>query len=202
MTDRTQSRAVSAMPKPSCIRSRRPGLPQPSGGAVGGQLPGGPAGGGAQPGSRRTAARAALDAALSGARLGGRDRQFLGRLVQWDKRNALSVAALLWRARMTGREEAALTPRQLDLVLGALGDAVAYRTSGAAAAGCWDCENVPGSRCADHARDADRARAYADVAAALSRGSVQAVQPGGAVPPGLPRPAGIGGYRDRTPVAS
>jgi hypothetical protein len=148
------------------------------------------------PGSLRTSARAALDAALSGVRLAGRDRQFLSRLVHWDKRNATSVAALLWRARMTGREEAALTPRQLDLVLGALADAATYRASGADAMGCWDCENIPGGRCADHSRDGDRARAYAEVAAALSGGAVQAVLPG------LPRPTSIAGYRGRTPVAS
>lgn len=146
-----------------------------------------------RPESRRMIAREALEAVLSGVRLGGWDRQFLGRLVHWDKRSAASVTALLWRARLAGREEAALTPRQLDIMLGALGDAVAYRTSGAAALTCWDCENIPGGRCADHLRDADRARAYAEVAALLSGGNAQA---------DLPRPTDISGYRSRTPVAS
>ncbi len=142
--------------------------------------------------SRRGAARA-LEMVLTGVRLGGRDRQFLSRLVHWDKRNAASVASLLWRARLAGRAEAALTPRQLETVLAALGDAAAYRSSDADATGCWDCENLPGSRCADHARDAERARAYADLAVLLS---------GRAAQPDLLQPTDISGYRHRTPVAS
>jgi hypothetical protein len=201
MIDRTQVRAAGRTdppPKPSCIRPRRPGLPQPPGGAPAdtGAAAAGRTSAAEQAGtgaSGRAAARDALDAVLSGVRLGSRERQFLRRLVQWDKRNAASVAALLWRARMTGREEAALTARQLDLVLGALSDAARYRTSGADAMGCWDCENLPGSRCAEHSRDADRARAYLDIGAQLSGRPTQA---------DLPKPTDIAGYRGRTPVAS
>jgi hypothetical protein len=36
--------------------------------------------------------RDALDTALTGIRLGGRDRRFLNRLVNWDKREAAAVA--------------------------------------------------------------------------------------------------------------
>jgi hypothetical protein len=143
--------------------------------------------------SKRATARDALDAVLTGVRLGGRDRQFLSKLVHWDKRNAASVTSLLWRARLAGRAEAALTQRQLEVVLAALGDAVLYRTLGADAPGCWDCENIPGGRCADHARDADRARACADLAVFLTD------RPD---PPGLPQPTDISGYRREASVAS
>ncbi len=122
----------------------------------------------AAPGSGRVTARSALYTALTGVRLGVRDRQFLTRLVAWDKRNAASVASLIRRARQAGRDEAALTPRQLEVVLAALADAAVYRSSGGAAAACWDCDNIPSGRCADHAKDNDRARAYTEVAAALS----------------------------------
>lgn len=98
------------------------------------------------------------------------DRQFRSWIGQCDRGDAGSVAALLW---LTGRDEAALTSRQLDVVLGALGDAITYRNSGANALGCWDCENVPGGRCAEHARNADTARAYAELASALSGGLTQ-----------------------------
>jgi hypothetical protein len=147
--------------------------------------------------SGRVTARSALYAALSGIRLGGRDRQFLTKLVHWDKRNAASVAALIWRARETGREEAALTPRQLEVVLAALSDAAIYRAAGSAAVTCWDCENVPAGRCAEHAKDNDRAKAYAEVAAVLSG----AARPS-AGQDGLPQPRDIAGYRHRAPVAS
>ena len=40
------------------------------------------------PGTCRATVRNALDTALRGIVLGGRDRQFLSRLVHWDKRNA------------------------------------------------------------------------------------------------------------------
>jgi hypothetical protein len=148
-----------------------------------------------QPGgdSRRATARDALDTVLAGVRLGCRDRQFLSRLVHWDKRSAASVASLLWRARLTGRDEAALTPRQLEIVMTALRDSAVYRTSGADAVGCWDCDNIPGGRCADHVRDPDRARACADLAILLSARAGD---------PGLPQPTEISGYRRRTPVAS
>jgi hypothetical protein len=151
---------------------------------------------------RRGTARLLLESALAGVRLGGRDRQFLARLVHWDKRNAAAVASLLERAQEAGREagraeagrsEAGLTPRQLELVVAALGDAAVYRASGAASTTCWDCEMVPGGRCADHTRDFDRASAYADLASALS----------------APRPAAardcprdLTTYRHRAPVAS
>jgi hypothetical protein len=119
-------------------------------------------------GSGRVTARSALHAALTGVRLGVRDRQFLTRLVTWDKRNAASVASLIRRARQAGRDEAALTPRQLEVVLAALADAAVYRASGTAASVCWDCANIPGGRCADHVKDNDRARNYTEVAASIS----------------------------------
>ena len=161
-------------------------------------------------GSGRMTARSAIYAALCGARLGSRDRQFLARLVSWDKRSAASVAALLWRAREAGREEAALTPRQLEVVLSALNDAAVYRASGRAAAFCWDCELVPGGKCGEHAKDNDRALAYTEAARVLSgRASLPsaAVLPGKATAAGdvqnvLPPPRGIAGYRRRASVAS
>jgi hypothetical protein len=96
------------------------------------------------------------------------DRPYRSRIGPCDRGDAGSVAALLWLARLTGRDEAVLTSRQLDIVLGALGDAIAYRDSGVNALGCWDCENVPGGKCAEHARNADTARVYAELASALS----------------------------------
>jgi hypothetical protein len=222
------------VPTPSCIRARRVTadqavlgsagrVPAPRGGAAQ-QLAASPAQAGATiaaialagNGSGRGTARAALDAVLSGVRLGGRDRQFLSRLVQWDKRNAASVASLIWRARQAGRQEAALTPRQLEVVLSALSDAALYRGSGTAAAGCWDCEIIPGGRCAEHAKDNDRARAYAELAASLSGNTVltdsavladSALLAGGALLASgqegmLPQPRDIAGYRKRAPVAS
>jgi hypothetical protein len=152
------------------------------------------------PGGCRATVRDALDAALHGIRLGGRDRQFLRRLVHWDKRNAAAVATLLVRARQAGRSEAALSARQLEIVLTALEDAGLYRTSGAAAVGCWGCENIPGGRCADHARDADRARACAELAAQLAAG--RAPGSAAAAAGGLPRPTDISGFRQRASVAS
>ncbi len=117
--------------------------------------------------SGRAAARAVLDAALSGIELNATDRRFLARLSQWDKRNATMVASLVSRARRRGRREAALTPSQLDVVRSALLDALEYRTSGAASAGCWDCTSRASGLCAEHARDADRARVFAELATAL-----------------------------------
>jgi hypothetical protein len=149
------------------------------------------------PGPRRSKVREALEAALRGTTLGGRDRQFLSRLVHWDKRNAAAVASLLWRARLAGRAEVALTARQMEIVLTALQDAAAYRASGATTVGCWDCENIPGGRCADHARDADRARACAELAAHFAAGAA-AVAAGGE----LERPTHISGFLRRTSVAS
>jgi hypothetical protein len=192
------------VPKPTCIKSRRTAGPvdlaSPSATriAIAGS------------GSGRATARETLLSALSGVRLGSRDRQFLSRLVGWDKRNAVSVASLLWRARQAGREEAALTPRQLEVVLAALSDAALYRGTGAASAGCWDCDKIPGGRCSEHARDNDRARAYAEVAAALSTTPQQAgnvVLTASSLQPGLPadelvQPRGLGGYRHRASVAS
>jgi hypothetical protein len=144
-------------------------------------------------GSGREAAREALESALAGVALAGAERKFLGRLVHWDKRSAASAAALLRQARQAGRDEAALTPRQLEIVLAALGDAARYRSSGTAATGCWDCENIPSGRCADHAKDNDRARAYAELASALSADASR---------DGLPEPRDLSGYRRRRPVAS
>ncbi len=143
--------------------------------------------------SGRTAARAALDGALSGVELTGIDRRFLARLSQWDKRNASTVASLMLRARQQGRAEAGLSARQLETVLAALLDAFDYRTSGAAATGCWDCANWSSGLCSDHAGDADRARDFADLAATLS---------GQVVPTSMPRLGAVPEFRQRTPVAS
>jgi hypothetical protein len=206
-TSRTGSQPV-AVPKPTCIKARRAtaepagpdGLPAPPAAQI--SIAGS--------GSGRVTARETLLSALSGVRLGGRARQFLSKLVGWDKRNATSVASLLWRARQAGREEAALTPRQLEVVLAALHDAAIYRSAGVAAATCWDCDIVPGGRCAEHAKDNDRAHAYAEVAAALSGNSVLS---GGSVLAGggalanagqevLAQPLEISGYLHRAPVAS
>ncbi len=147
--------------------------------------------------ARRATVRDALDAALRGIKLSGRDRQFLSRLVHWDKRNAAAVASLLSRARMAGRDEVALSARQLEIVLTALEDAAVYRASGADVMGCWDCENIPGGRCADHARDAERARACAELAAQLAADTSHAATAGD-----LQRPTDISGFRRRTSVAS
>jgi hypothetical protein len=199
--------AVAAIPTPACIQPRR--VPVAVAADLGSAaLPGGVRveglAGAAAP--RRGTARQLLEAALAGVRLGSRDRQFLTRLVHWDKRNAAAVASLLERAREAGRADAEqaeaavaeragawLTPRQLELVVAALGDAAVYRASGAASTSCWDCEMVPGGRCADHTRDFDRASAYADLASALT----------------APRPASardcprdLTTYRHRDPVAS
>ena len=190
MTDPAQVQAtgqVAVIPTPSCIRPRR---------VAGEQVPVTVTQSlvaGRDGGSRRSTAREVLEGALAGVRLSCRDSQFLARLVHWDKRNAASVASLLLRARQTGREEAGLPPRQLEGVIAALGDAAIYRSSGAAGLGCWDCENIPGGRCADHAKDNDRARAYAELATVLSGTTPQAE---------LPMPRDIAGYRRRTPVAS
>lgn len=121
----------------------------------------------AAPESGRAAAKAALDSALSGVDLTSSEQRFIARLCQWDKRNAAAVTALITRARQTGRDEAEMTPRQREIVLAALMDAFTYRTSGAAADGCWECANRASGLCAEHSQDADRARAFADVATAL-----------------------------------
>lgn len=188
MTDPAQVQATRpvAVPTPSCIRPRRAAAEQAA------AAPPGRADRGTEPRagrSRRATTRELLAGALAGVRLSCRDGQFLARLVQWDKRSAASVAALIVRARQAGRDEAGLTARQREIVIAALHDAATYRSSGADGTGCWDCENIPGRRCAYHARDNDRARAYAELATALA-------------PAGLPPLADIAGYRDRTPVAS
>jgi hypothetical protein len=231
--------AVAAVPTPACIRPRRApvrevpardqapvavaavGDPVTGGPVTGGPATGGPVTGdpatGDLAGPRRGTARQLLEAALAGVRLGARDRQFLARLVHWDKRNAASVASLLERAQEAGREagraeagqaeaaqaeaaqaEAGLTPRQLELVVAALGDAAVYRASGAAATSCWDCELVPAGRCAEHARDFDRASAYADLASVLSAPASRSAGPR----PARELPRDITEYRHRAPVAS
>lgn len=190
MRDRVQgsgSANVTAAGGPPATRARSAAV-QPGSGPV--QLQ--------RSGACRATVRDALDAALRGVRLGGGDRKFLRRLVHWDKRNAAAVASLLWRARQAGRIEASLSGRQLGVVLTALEDAAVYRTSGAAAVGCWDCENVPSGRCADHAKDGDRARACAELAAHLAATQV----PGPRAPGDLHRPTSISGFRRRTSVAS
>src|SRR6202034_4239226 len=126
MRDRVQGSEntnVTAVPGPPAMRSRRAAV-QPGSSPV--QLQ--------RPSACRAPVRDALDAALRGVRLGGRDRNFLRRLVHWDKRNAAAVASLLWRARQAGRIEASLSGRQLEVVLTALEDAGVYRNSPAAAA--------------------------------------------------------------------
>jgi hypothetical protein len=152
---------------------------------------------GAAAGSARAAVREMLESALAGLRLSCRDSHFLSRLVHWDKRNAATAASLMLRARQAGREETELTARQREIIIAALHDAAVYRASGAASSGCWDCQMVPGDRCAIHARDGDRARSYAEVEAALSFAAdafpTQAE---------LIRPRDIARYRRRTPVAS
>jgi hypothetical protein len=199
---------VPVVPTPACIQPRRvsvrevpvavaPGPGELSPGAPG---PGAPAGDAAAP--RRGTARQLLDAALAGVRLGGRDRQFLTRLVHWDKRNAASVASLLECARAAGRAESGLTPRQLEIVVAALGDAAVYRASGAAATSCWDCEMVRGGRCADHARDFDRASAYADLASALSAPGSLVPAPAEQTRPARERPCDLAEYRHRAAAAS
>jgi hypothetical protein len=190
MTDPAQievTSPVAVIPTPSCIRPRRAAGQEDAAPVT----PGRPDG--HDTGSRRSAARELLDGALAGIRLGCRDSQFLSRLVHWDKRNASSVASLLVRVRQAGRDEAGLTARQREVVIAALGDAAIYRASGAAGTGCWDCEIIPGGRCADHVKDNDRARTYAELAALLADPTAEAE---------LPVPQDISGYRHRTPVAS
>jgi hypothetical protein len=189
---------VAVVPTPACIQPRRVSVREvPVAVAPG---PGAPAGDAAAP--RRGTARQLLDAALAGVCLGGRDRQFLARLVHWDKRNAASVASLLERARAAGRAESGLTPRQLEIVVAALGDAAVYRASGAAATSCWDCEMVRGGRCADHARDFDRASAYADLASALSAPGSLVPAPAELTRPARERPRDLAEYRHRAAAAS
>jgi len=108
-----------------------------------------------------------------------RDQQFLSRLIKWDKRNAAAMVSLLWRARLAGRAEVTLSPDQLEVVLAALSDAATYRDSGADSLGCWDCENVPGGWCSEHAKDRDRARACTDLRSELGsgEGSLRALPP-------------------------
>lgn len=195
MTDPGNGRGAgqaAAVPTPSCIRSRRQPGEQA---ALSMATPAMPAIALAPGRSGREVAREELCAVLAGVCLGGRDRQFLGKLVHWDKRNATSVVSLLRRARQAGRDEAALNPRQKEIVLAALGDAARYRSAGLSAAGCWDCENIPGGRCGEHARDDERARAYAELAAVLSGAT-------GRADDGLTQPRDIAGYRRRRPVAS
>ena len=199
----------TAIPTPSCIRPRRmlpaervlpAERPMPTERAVAAEQ-GERSGAGTSPAaialapgrSGRVTAREELEAALAGIQMSGKDRQFVGRLVHWDKRNAVNVGSLLRRARQAGRDETALTPRQMETVLAALADAARYRSSGVSASGCWDCENIPSGRCAEHAKDDDRARAYTELAHALLRRGGQ---------DGLPEPRDIAGYRRRRPVAS
>jgi hypothetical protein len=150
---------------------------------------------GREAGTRRATVPDALDAALLGASLNGRDRQLLNKLVQWDRRNAADVASLLWRARVAGRAEAGLTATQLEIVVTALDDAATYRDSGADALGCWDCESIPGGRCAEHSKDADRARACTELAAQLKAAATAGADE-------LKHPTDISGFRRQASVAS
>jgi len=175
MTDLAQGQATmagTAVPSTPGIR-RRPGA--------------------AAAGSGRATARVVLEGALSGVALTTAERRFLARLSQWDKRSAATVAALVSSARQRGRGEASLTPDQRETMLAALADAFAYRTSGAAAAGCWNCANLASGLCADHARDAGRARAFADLAAELSGDEPHAA---------LRRIDPVAGFRHEAAVAS
>jgi len=170
-----------------------------------------PGSGSSMPGPCRATVRDELEAALTGAPLSTRERQFLSKLVHWDKRNAASVASLLRRARRAGRNEAALTPVQLETVLAALEDAVVHRVAGVGTVGCWDCENVRGGRCAEHSRDFERARDYADLAALLAAGATvpaavageqDELHPAHRVRTPIQRPTDISGYRRRAPIVS
>ena len=189
MTDRGQRSGagqVAAVPRPPGSRPGAAAQPVPR----------------QRSGNCRATVRDALEATLYGIELSRRDRQFLSRLIHWDKRHAAAVVSLLRRARLAGREEVALTGRQLEIVLGALEDSAAYRASGADAAGCWDCENIPGGRCADHSRDGDRARACAELAAQLASGTM-AGSPADSAPGDFRRPARLSGFRRHaSPVAS
>src|SRR6266571_4528292 len=131
-------------------------------------------------------------AALGGAVLRSGDKQFLNKLVKWDKRNVASVVSLLWRTRLAGRAEAGLSEGELEIVLDALADAATYRDSGASSMGCWDCENKLDGRCAEHAKDPDRARSCTELASALTARKVRAE---------LPAPADIDNYPEFSTVA-
>ncbi len=183
MTDLARGPAAGAgiaAPSPLSIRPRPQSVPADSG---------------------RATARAVLDDALSGVELTAVDRRFLSRLSQWDKRNATTVASLIGRARQAGRCEA-LTGEQLDTVLCALIDAFAYRTSGAASQGCWDCANWASGLCAEHAKDADRAHAFAELAGKLSgaSGASGSIRPD--APAARPTIDAVAGFRHRAAVAS
>lgn len=158
------------------------------------------------PSPSRASVRDELDAVLGGVPLSTGDRQFLGKLVHWDKRKAASAASLLRRARLAGRNEAGLTPVQLETVLAALKDAVVHRVAGVDTVGCWDCDKVRGGRCAEHSRDFERARDYADLAALLSAGGLLPQlgneRAAGLAPTPIQRPTDISGYRRRAPIVS
>jgi hypothetical protein len=211
MTDLAQGPAATpctAIPSPASIRPRPVAAAEPVAAASD---------------SGRAAARAALETALSGVELTGFDRRFLARLSQWDKRSASTAASLMLRARRRGRTEAGLSGRQLETMLAALADAFDYRTSRAAATGCWDCANWSSDLCPDHAQDADRAREFADLATALA-GQVMTGQAltgqaltgqvvtgqvvtgqvvtGQVAPTSMPRLGAVPDFRQRTPVAS
>jgi hypothetical protein len=180
MTDLAQAQAASAgiaIPSPLSIRPRAQSATADSG---------------------RAMARAVLDDALGGVELTAVDRRFLSRLSQWDKRNATTVGSLIARARQAGRCEA-LTGDQLETVLCALVDAFAYRTSGAASEGCWDCANRASGLCAEHARDADRAHAFASLAAELSGASASIRHDAPATRSAIDE---VAGFRHQAAVAS
>jgi len=186
MTDLAQGRPArpgGAVPSPASIRSRAQA---------------------AAAGSGRATARAVLDEALSDIELAAADRRFLVRLSQWDKRSAARVASLISRARRGGPGGAALTAAQLQTALTALADAYAYRTSGSAAAACWDCANLASGLCEEHAGDADRAHAFAELAAALSGAGLPGAGLSGQRRPGagLQRLDAVAGFRRQAAVAS
>lgn len=157
-----------------------------------------------EPASASVGLPEALDAALAGTGVAVQDRQFIDRLAMRDKRNAASLVSLLWKARFTGRAEAAMKPQEFEIVIGALRDAARYRESGADSLGCRDCEDVPGGRCAEHSKDYDRAQACTDLAAALTAARAAlgkgAAGKATATGTGLPQQRGDEGYV--RPVAS
>ncbi len=104
----------------------------------------------------------AIEAA--GITLGGYDRRIVDWLAAWEPAPCAVIAGLITRAR--ARQAPALTRAQLGIVLGALADAVAYRTSGADAR-CEDCMAHPAGCCDRHADELDQADAYRQLAREL-----------------------------------
>jgi hypothetical protein len=86
-----------------------------------------------------------------------------------------------------------------------------HRVAGVNTVDRWDCENVRGGRCAEHSRDFERARDYAELAALLAAGQTVAAALAGEedglrsarrAPTQIQRPTEILGYRRRAPIVS